>query len=185
MIDHDAGAPSIQKADRRLRIQLLLFLVVMTVAGAGAILVMERYLSRMTDAATNEPERAAREIFDLLRLFMLAAGIGMLVLCGSIARFSMKVIAEARFPPSGARVVRDTPILTGQKARLRGWGGVVAAVIMLVLGLALPWLPDLLLRPLMRGALEAPPSLPESGPARPAAFSSEQHAAFTIADYRG
>lgn len=185
MIDHDAGAPSIQKADRSLRIQLLFFLVVMAVAGAGAILGMERYLSRMTEVAGNEPERAAREIFNLLRLCMLASGLGLLVLCGSIGRFSMKVIAEARFPPSGTRVVRDTHILTGHKARSRGWGGVVAAVIMLILGLALPWMPDLLLRPLLRGASEAPPSVPGPGPAKPAASSPEQQAAVTTIDYCG
>jgi hypothetical protein len=77
----------------------------------------------------------------------VAAFVFMLPLAGAALHLwslGARVVRAARFPPPGLAVVRDTPVLTGEKAVVRGRllrglalviGGSVAAV-----PLALAWI---------------------------------------------
>jgi hypothetical protein len=52
-------------------------------------------------------------------LTVLAAGPP-LALAAYLFSFGRQVVAAARFPPPGARLMQDTPVITGDAARRRG-----------------------------------------------------------------
>jgi hypothetical protein len=110
----------LQRADPAARRQAVRFLVVGAVVGAVLIAGLERYRTPLQEWLLAEPDRAVAR----LRLVVLLLGISMSVpLCGLGAylwSLGGKVVRARQFPPPGQRVVRDTPLLTGQAAESRG-----------------------------------------------------------------
>ena len=106
-------------------------------------------------------------------------GAGLLIFGIYFPRFSLKVLASGQYPPPGTRVVRDTPVMPGPSARRRRGAGIALAVMLLVLGLSVPWIPDLVIRPMIHragGSVGSEAVEPASDPP-PAPDDPEQHAA--------
>lgn len=171
------GQRSILKADSRLRVQVLALLAVSTIVGVIVIVALQHYLKGIEEMAENEPERAIRQVFNMLRLSMGAGGFGLLVFGLHLGKFSMRAVAEKQYPPSGTRVLRDTRILEGDAAKRRGRFGLALSVMLLTIGVALPWFPDLVLRPLFRDIESPPPGANAIAPGKsaPGFFSPELH----------
>lgn len=142
------------RADRTLRNRLLLFLVVFSAAGAAIVFFLERHLETIVASSEDNPEAAVRQVFQLLRVSTAVGGIGLIVFGTYFARFSLRVLSSGSFPPPGTKVVRDTQIQRGSAARVRGWSGVALAALLVILGLAVPWVPDLVIRPMIYRAAE-------------------------------
>lgn len=175
----EPGAVLIHPADPKLRRRLILLLLVLAAGGIALILGLDAYLERIVEASKEEPERAMRHVFNLLRLCMTLGGAGSIVFGLYFGNFSLKVISEARFPPTGTRLVRDTPIRLGAAARLRGRIGLLFSGLLIIAGLLLPWLPDLLIRPLMiKAEREAPAEPAAPAPSAPSGSKPELHARF-------
>lgn len=175
----DSAEAGMLKADRGLRIRLLLFLALFSVLGTLVIFGLERHLEKIVAASEDNPEQAVREVFRLLRLSAGVGGAGLLVFGLYFTHFSLKVLSSGQFPPPGTKVVRDTRVQTGPAARLRAGAGIALATLLIVLGLAVPWIPDLLIRPLIyqqvedaEGEASPSPDAPLPAPDHP-----EQHAA--------
>jgi hypothetical protein len=148
----DAAGDDVLKADRGLRNRLLFFLIVFSAAGAAVIFGFERYLEQVMASAEDHPEQAIREVFQLLQLSSLMGGAGLVVFGLYYGRFSMKVVSTGRFPPPGTKVIRDTRVQTGKAASLRGWAGIAVSGALILLGFAVPWVPDLVIRPMIQAA---------------------------------
>jgi hypothetical protein len=56
----------------------------------------------------------------LIAAMMIFASGPPLALAIYLWRFGNRVIASARFPPPGTRLVRDAPVITGKSAQSRG-----------------------------------------------------------------
>lgn len=166
-------------ADRRLRHRLLLFLTIFSVLGALLVFGLERHLEEVIAASEENPEQAAREVFRLLRLSSIVGGAGLGVFGLYFARFSLRVLSSGRFPPPGTKVIRDTPVQTGAAARLRAWSGIILAILLLVLGFSVPWIPDLVIRPMLHREMQSTEDdAPPSGENLPSAPDSPEHHAF-------
>lgn len=150
--DVDPEPPAILHADHGLRRRLVLIVTVLGVLGAVLLVWLRSYLEDIMAASEDNPEQAVRQVFNLLRLSTGLTGLGLLGFAFYVGRFSLRVLSEDRYPPSGTKVARDTRVLTGARARLRGRLGLVLAGLVMLLGLLVPWFPDLVVRPMMRRA---------------------------------
>lgn len=110
----------IQRADPAARRQAVWLLVAGTVVGALLILAFERYEMPLGQWIRADPREAAHR----LTLALLA---GAVVLSAPAALFAAylwklggRVVRARQFPPPGYRAIRDTPIVTGPAATIRG-----------------------------------------------------------------
>lgn len=120
-----------QPADPQARRRALLLL--MTAAGLGSVAILSR------DAVVH----AIGLRLDLVQWILPAVLAGSAVAAALWAwRLGARIVASGRFPPPGIRVVRRTPILTGDAAKRRGralqWLGVTLLALLLLLS-ALAW----------------------------------------------
>jgi hypothetical protein len=110
----------VQQADPGARRQAVWLLVAGTVVGALLILAFERYEMPLAKWIRADPREAAHR----LTLALVAGGV---VLSAPAALFAVylwrlggRVVRVQQFPPPGYRAIRDTPIVTGRAATLRG-----------------------------------------------------------------
>lgn len=106
----------IQRADDHSRRRVIVVLIVTSLGGVVLLVQLESWLT----AVREMPTEAAQE--SLTRVFSWCVGIGSLApyLLVVAAGGGRRVLAWLRFPLPGARVLRDTVILSGQAAASRG-----------------------------------------------------------------
>jgi len=107
----------VRRADPAARRTLALVLVIGTGVGALLIAAFTRYRIPLSDWVL--ADRAQR----IELVFVILTALGSLPLLGlAVYLWSLggKVVRAREFPPPGLRVVRDTAIVTGERAVLRG-----------------------------------------------------------------
>jgi len=126
-------AHDVVKADPVLRRKALAVGVIILVAGTVLIASMERVLV----AASELSQRSRGEAVGVLTAFI--APFVLLAVVGGVdaLRRSLRTWRERRFPPSGMRVLRDTPVIEGTLARVLGALGCMLGTLLLVLALLL------------------------------------------------
>ena len=128
----------IQEADPRARMTAVVLLLVIGVAGVVLISVTNRYLAGLAALAETQPEAALARGMFAFKLGALAGGLGLMLLAAYVAHLSARVRRSERFPAPGVRVVRDTRIIEGQRAKRRGDIGLLLAVLIGSSGILLP-----------------------------------------------
>ena len=128
----------IQKADPRARMTAVVLILVIGVAGAALISATNTYLAGLAALAEMQPEAAIARGAFVFKLVALAGGLGLMLLAAYVAHLAARVRRSERFPPPGVRVVRDTRILEGYRAKRRGDIGLLLAVVVAACGIVLP-----------------------------------------------
>jgi hypothetical protein len=94
-------------------------ILVVVIAVIGGLLIFAAGAARPHVQAWVEEDLRSRLTIVIAALTFVASGPP-LALAVYLWRFGTRVIDTARFPPPEARVMSDTPILTGESARARG-----------------------------------------------------------------
>jgi hypothetical protein len=109
-------AVEIVRADTRLRRLAITVVVVSAVAGSIAIWLVQQWLDSVRQAST----ASAVQLFAAL-VGLMGLTIVLLVAFGVyLWQYGRRVRAASMFPPPGAKVIRDTPVLRGPPALRRG-----------------------------------------------------------------
>lgn len=125
--DATAVEREIVKADPVLRRQMLLVLLLILAIGLFAFEWVPAELATILAIARESPgEARARTVLLLGALIAPAVLLGMVAGVDTIRR-AVSTFRTDRFPPPGMRVLRDTPVLRGRRAR-------TLAVVMVTLG---------------------------------------------------
>ena len=110
----------IQKADPAARRQAILVIVFATAAGALLIAGFEHLREPFHDWLSSEPAETARRA-------KLALYVSAFILSAPVIAFAVflwllgaRVLRAQQFPPPGFRVIRDTPVVGGRGATVRG-----------------------------------------------------------------
>lgn len=111
----------VQRVDPVVRRRLILVLLVAATAGAGLVLWLERWLQGFQGRLPDDPVPPTEQIEWLLAGFSLLSTLPLLIGAVFVWRYGSAIVAADRFPPPGSSVVRDTPIVTGNAARRRGF----------------------------------------------------------------
>jgi peptidoglycan biosynthesis protein MviN/MurJ (putative lipid II flippase) len=115
-------------ADKGYRRRVLTIYVVIVLLGLvliGWVLPLTKeYIAQL------EPETASRAMkTTLVMVFLTIIPIALYILA-----FGRKVMQHERFPPPGVKVIKDTKIIEGKKARARGRVLVVLSLVLIFLG---------------------------------------------------
>ena len=117
----------VRRADPSARRQAVLLIIFGALVGALLIVAFERYRTPLRDWLLSEPGELGYRVRLVFFLFavLLAPLVAFAVYFWSLG---VKVLHTQQFPPPGARVIRDTPVIGGQAAVLRGQGLKVFAI---------------------------------------------------------
>jgi len=126
-------AAEIQKADPEKRRNLILACVIAWVAGGVLIVVYDMLLSWAARDAGVEIQRLNVVIGSLLLL-----AIPVIAVSRTIWMAGRDVIRTQRYPPPGMKVIRDTVVVTGVKARRYGSLMQALSILFVVLSFAVP-----------------------------------------------
>jgi hypothetical protein len=114
------------------RLAVIVWLVA-AILGTVAVWWLSSYIESLTELGRTDREAAATlfksrvlPALCVVALISLAAG-------GVLARHGVTVLRSGRFPPDGARVVRDTVQRTGGAARIAGILLTTAGILMAIL----------------------------------------------------
>jgi hypothetical protein len=120
----------IQPADPATRRRALLGAAAVAIAGWAAFFVLQDWLRGLAGA---DPVATRRALEDALLWGSWAACLPVAVLATWMWLQGQRIVRAGRYPAPGAKVIRDTPVLHGDAARLRGTAlRVLAAILGLV-----------------------------------------------------
>ena len=118
----------VQKADPAARRQAVLMIVFATAIGALLIAGFEHFREPFREWLSSEPAETARRVE--LAIYVSAFIVSAPVIAFAIYFWLLgaRVLRAQQFPPPGFRVIRDTPVVGGRGAMLRGHAIQVLAV---------------------------------------------------------
>ncbi len=132
---------AIARADKEFRKRFIIFLVLIAIVFAVAILSTKSYLDQIGQLAPGNPDLAAQKVMFLFKWWL---GLGSLPILG-LAVYQMllawRVLKSGQFPPPGMRLVRDTKIRTGRKAKKVAISLIVLSSLIIVVTLFLVYWP--------------------------------------------
>lgn len=110
----------ILRADPLTRRRAATIVVLGAVVGGIAILAFDRYRPWLEQWILSDPERAGQRITAVTILLVLMLTIPSYAFAAHLWVRGRRVRRSRRFPLEGERVFRDTPILHGEAAAVRG-----------------------------------------------------------------
>jgi hypothetical protein len=109
--------PEIQPADPATRRRALIGAAAVALAGWAAFFVLQDWLRGLAGA---DPVATRRALEDAMLWGSWAACLPVAVLATWLWLQGLRISRAGRYPAPGAKVIRDTPVLHGDAARLRG-----------------------------------------------------------------
>ncbi len=129
----------IVRADKKHRRRVACWTGVGLLGGGVGLFVVWRSLADITAAAGENPSQAAEAAVVLVTVFGWIAA-GSLIGAGLWSwRLARKIRRAGRYPPPGAKVVRDTPLRTGAKALTMADLAMGATAVCFLLGTVGVW----------------------------------------------
>jgi ABC-type anion transport system duplicated permease subunit len=136
----DSGAGEIApilKADPAMRRRTLAWIVVLVVALGLTLFAVTRWIARVQAISAVDAKTAAHDLVWLTWCVAAVAALMALGMAAVLSRLSIKVRRAAQYPLPGARVLRDTPIRTGERAQRMAAVSVVLAVLLAIAAVAI------------------------------------------------
>jgi cytochrome bd-type quinol oxidase subunit 2 len=125
--------PETEPADRQQRRVAFIVLAVGLVVGVIVLLLAQAHLREIEDLIERDRDAGTSALIETIRWFIVFLVIPMAGLLGYLAWFALRIIRGQRFPPLGTRVLRNTAVLEGRRAVVRGW---ILALVTLLTALA-------------------------------------------------
>jgi cytochrome bd-type quinol oxidase subunit 1 len=131
----------IVRADKEFRKRFIVFLMLIVIVFVFTILSMKSYLDQMGELRRENPGLAGKKVIFLLKWWM---GLGSLPILGfGVYQIILgrRILKAGRFPPPGMKMIRDTKIRTGAKAKKVAMSLIALSSIVIVIILFLVYLP--------------------------------------------
>jgi len=110
----------VRRADATARWTVALVFVAGTCVGALLLVAFTRYRVALRDWVLADPGSSAQRVKLVLLLPATVLLAPLVALAVYLWVLGGKVVRTREFPPPGLRVIRDTPIVTGERAVSRG-----------------------------------------------------------------
>lgn len=110
----------VRRADPTARRTAILILVVGTCIGALLIVAFARYRVPLSDWVLADPGSSAQRLKLVLLLLAALLLAPLFAFAAYLWSLGGKVVRAQEFPPPGVRVIRDTPVVSGERAVSRG-----------------------------------------------------------------
>jgi hypothetical protein len=104
-------------ADKKHRWLVLGWSALVVAAGVVAILLIQRLMRLPEDPTAQELEAAAERAVRLVTVVAWVSGVGFVGTGLWFVRLGYRISRSGRYPPPGTKVIRNTVVRTGAKAR--------------------------------------------------------------------
>jgi hypothetical protein len=128
-------------ADKEFRKRFIIFLVLIVIVFVVTILSMKSYLDQVAQLTRENPDLAAKKVMFLLKWWMGLGSLPILGLAVYQILLARRVLNSGQFPPPGMKVVRDTKIRTGGRAKKVALSLIVLSSIIIVTTIFLVYWP--------------------------------------------
>ncbi|HHE39271.1 MAG TPA: hypothetical protein ENL20_11965 [Candidatus Cloacimonetes bacterium] len=136
----------IVKADKNYRKKILLIAFTLIVIGFFLLRYFQALLNRLSTLAEESPGLAIKKAENSLKIIFFVMFLLSLGLCFYLYRLGTSILKSEQFPPPGIKVIKDTKLETGRKARSRGRMLQVLSILFLMMGVLVPITVSLILR---------------------------------------
>ena len=133
------GKQQIDKADRQIRKRMILLVVVEILLGLVLILWFYTYLETLLTIGAEAPETAMNKVLNLLGIVLTIVAISLIGFSFYILKVAFMVFRSSRFPPPGMRVIKDTRVVEGRKARFRAVLFLLISALMIAASALMPY----------------------------------------------
>jgi hypothetical protein len=127
-------------ADKRLKRRVFWLSALMIVGGAVGMASFYHQFQSILDLADRDIEAAARKALSLAKFFSWLSGLSLVGIGLWFGRLGWKIYLWDQYPPPGWKVLRDTKLRTGRRARRVANAAIVACAIFLATGICGGWL---------------------------------------------
>ncbi len=135
----DSPPPEIVPADAKHRRLAWLAVVVVLAGGAAALWWLDRRLDVVDRLAEDDLPAAAERARALVGVVVLFAGLIFVGLGLWLFRLGVLINRSGRFPPPGMKVIRDTVVRTGPRARRLANAALLASLLTVLAGTVGMW----------------------------------------------
>jgi hypothetical protein len=150
-------------ADNEFRKRFVVFLMFIIIVFVFAILSMKSYLDQMGELRRENPGLAGKKVVLLLKWWM---GLGSLPILGLAVYqiiLARRILKSGRFPPPGMKMIRDTKIQTGAKAKKVAISLIALSSVISVIVLFLVCLPFTFEKKLLKKSSDVERGVSENG----------------------
>lgn len=120
------------KADKKTRIINLVIIIAIVLIAIFLYGYLQRYYLRLNTLAEEHPDQAIMKVVGLVKLIIIANPI---ITFGFMLYFILlgtKTYKSEQFPPPGTKVVRNTRLILGSKAKKYAYGLWIFAALLVV-----------------------------------------------------
>ncbi len=126
-------------ADKRQRKLVLAATALLGVAAVATLVVVDRQLDQIVQLAEEDLPSAAERMVRLTTVVAWVGGLGFVGMGAWFWRLGRRINRANRFPPPGMKVLKDTTVRTGRKARTTANLAQVSALVCVVVGTVGMW----------------------------------------------
>lgn len=137
--DTTHSQPETVVADKQLRHRAILAAVLISLPGLAVIGLLDRRLDRIEELAAEDLPAAKDQVIRLTAVLAWTGGVGFVGTAAWLWRLGRRINLSGRFPPPGMKVVKNTTVRTGHKARTLANLAQLAALLCAVAGTVGMW----------------------------------------------
>lgn len=126
----------IVKADKKTRIIYLILIIIIIIAALFIYRYWQSYYENLTEMAEDHPDLVLLKIANLLKIFILINPLVSGVFMIYFITIGVKTYRTQQFPPPGVKVIKDTRLTRGDKAKKYAIGLWLIAVALLIFAVA-------------------------------------------------
>lgn len=141
-------------ADKNLRRWVLILAIALAVIALCVLKFTQGYVRDIVALAEDNPQEMLRKSIVLANVGVISFSAGILAVFGYFLWLGIRIIKASQYPVPGMKVIRDTKILRGGKAKLRAGIAIALATGILIAGCAVAFFGSKLLAGLTEKAHE-------------------------------
>ncbi len=106
------------RADKKLRRTIILLMIIGACAGFLLIQYTSDYFEEIRQISHEDPNEGLKRTVDFLRIILGLNALIFSLACLYFLGIAAKILKSGQYPPPGMKVIRDTKIRRGMKARM-------------------------------------------------------------------
>jgi len=126
------------KPDKDYKKKVIIILIISIIAGLAALAYFHIYFQEIKELAEYDHEQALAKMLFLFRIIMVSMAFTLASFGIYMSRVSIKTIISEQFPPPGIKVVKKTGLIFGRPAKIRGYIGIILAILIIITGITFP-----------------------------------------------
>jgi len=128
---------NILRADKKTRIVYLIIILVLVIAAFLIYTALQNYYQHLNSIAEDHPEEALTKVMKQVQIMIVVNPIIIAIFMLYFIILGVKTYQGRQFPPRGVKVIRDTKLVTGGKARKYAYGLWAVSVLLLIFAVML------------------------------------------------